>query len=52
MSNKQIAGVQTVSGTEALRIGMEFIKETLPGRFYLSNPTYGIFEIRNRESKY
>ena len=33
-----------MSGTEALRIGMEFLKENTSGKIYLTDPTYGTNE--------
>lgn len=38
----RVAGVQTLSGTGALRVGFEFISKHLPKpRIYFSNPTWG-----------
>jgi aspartate aminotransferase len=36
----RIASVQSLSGTGALRIGFEFLKQYLPSTMYISNPTW------------
>lgn len=43
-NDSQAAGVQTLSGTGALRLGAEFLARVL-GRsvFYYSDPTWGIY---------
>jgi len=40
--NKKVATVQTLSGTGALRVGFEFLKQHKPGsgKAYMSNPTW------------
>jgi aspartate/tyrosine/aromatic aminotransferase len=41
LKENRVAVVQTLSGTGALRVGMEFMKKFMPGKpMYLSNPTW------------
>jgi aspartate/tyrosine/aromatic aminotransferase len=42
LEDGRLAAVQTLSGTGSLRVGMEFVKNFLPGKkVFVSKPTWG-----------
>jgi aspartate aminotransferase len=41
LASGRVCAVQTLSGTGSLRIGFEFVKNYIPRKIYVSNPTWG-----------
>jgi aspartate/tyrosine/aromatic aminotransferase len=41
LKEKRVASIQSLSGTGALRIAFDFVRQFVPGPVYVSNPTWG-----------
>lgn len=53
IKENRVHGIQSISGTGALRLGAEFLFNVLGHKaVYMSNPTWGIFTEQNYHIKY